>query len=101
MTLSRQSDKPPGPFATRRTKYEIWAEVMEACVWEARTQTWLMRKIGLKTQVLKNALEFLVTAQLIQQIDAPKVGLYEFKTTEKGREALRKYYELVKQYFSK
>ena len=87
----------PGP---RRTKYERWVELLEACVWESRTQSWLMRHLGLKTQMIKEDLQFLLDAGLFEQIDAPEAGIYVFKTTEKGREALDQFYKLVTQFFT-
>ena len=59
-----------------------------------------MRKLGLKTKIIKEALRFLIAAQLIAQLDDPKVGIYEFKTTEKGRTALNQFYTLVTQFFT-
>ena len=88
----------PGP---RRTKYERWVEILEACVWEVRTQSWLMRHLGMKTRIMKVDLAFLVDTALLQQMDEPQEGLYEFKTTEKGREALSQFYKLVTQFFAK
>ena len=74
---------------------------MEACVWHVRTQTWLMQKLGLKASVLKDALNFLTANQLLEEQPEPEVGIYEFKTTNKGQDALKKYLELVEHYFSK
>ncbi|MHA1938726.1 MAG: winged helix-turn-helix domain-containing protein [Candidatus Thorarchaeota archaeon] len=87
----------PGP---RRTKYERWVELLEACVWESRTQSWLMRHLGLKTQMIKEDLDFLIVAGLFEQVDEPEAGIYVFKTTEKGREALEQFYILVTQFFT-
>ncbi|MHA1961338.1 MAG: winged helix-turn-helix domain-containing protein [Candidatus Thorarchaeota archaeon] len=87
----------PGP---RRTKYERWVELLEACVWESRTQSWLMRQLGLKTQMIKEDLDFLVSAGLFKQVDEPEAGIYVFRTTEKGREALEQFYTLVTQFFT-
>ncbi|MFX0107485.1 MAG: winged helix-turn-helix domain-containing protein [Candidatus Hodarchaeota archaeon] len=87
----------PGP---RRTKYERWVELLEACVWESRTQSWLMRHLGLKTQMIKEDIQFLLDAGLFEQVDAPEEGIYVFKTTEKGREALDQFYTLVTQFFT-
>ena len=87
----------PGP---RRTKYERWVELLEACVWESRTQSWLMRHLGLKTQMIKDDIRFLLDAGLFLQVDEPEAGIYVFKTTEKGREALDQFYTLVAQFFT-
>jgi len=87
----------PGP---RRTKYERWVELLEACIWKPRTQSWLMRQLGLKTQMIKEDLQFLLEAGLFIQVDEPEAGIYVFKTTEKGREALDQFYTLVTQFFT-
>ncbi|MFQ5820225.1 MAG: winged helix-turn-helix domain-containing protein [Candidatus Heimdallarchaeota archaeon] len=83
----------------RRSKFEIWAELLEACARTARTQSWLLRKVGLKTSAIKEALDFLVTANLIEQLPTSDSDLREFRTTEKGEEALTQYYNLVTKYF--
>jgi predicted transcriptional regulator len=59
-----------------------------------------MRHLGLKTQMIKEDLQFLLDAGLFEQIDAPEEGIYVFKTTEKGREALDQFYILVTQFFA-
>ena len=82
-------------------KYEIWSEILEACAWTAKTQSWLMRKLGLKTSAMKDALTFLVSAQLLTKHDEPKPIQYLYKTTEKGKSALQRYYELVTEYFTR
>jgi predicted transcriptional regulator len=94
----RPHDWTPGP---RRTKYERWVEILEACVWEVRTQSWLMRHLGMKTQIIKEDLSFLLEADLLKQMDEPQEGIYEFKTTDKGRDALTQFYKLVTQFFAK
>jgi predicted transcriptional regulator len=86
---------------SRRTKYERWVEILEACVWEVRSQSWLMRHLGMKTQLMKEDLSFLLDAELLEQLEEPQAGIYEFKTTEKGREALTQFYKLVTQFFAK
>jgi len=60
-----------------------------------------MRHLGMKTQIMKDDLAFLVDAELLDQMDEPQEGIYEFKTTEKGREALTQFYKLVTQFFAK
>ncbi len=59
-----------------------------------------MRHLGLKTQMIKEDIQFLLDAGLFEQIDAPEAGIYVFKTTEKGREALNQFYKLVTQFFT-
>jgi len=58
-----------------------------------------MRNSGLKTQMIKEDLQFLLDAGLLIQVDEPEAGIYVFKTTEKGREALAQFYRLVTQFF--
>ena len=100
------SESPSGPLkvkappSTRRSKFEIWSELLEACAWHTRTQSWLMRRLGLKTSAIKEALEFLVSGQLLEQLNDPQVGTYEFCITEKGRIALHQYFELVETLFT-
>ena len=84
----------------RRSKFEIWAELLEACVRTPRTQSWLLRRVGLKTQAIKEALDFLVTTGLIEQLKSLNKNSGGFKTTKKGEEALTQYYELVTKYFA-
>ena len=83
----------------RRSKFEIWAELLEACARTPRTQSWLLRRVGLKTRAIKEALDFLVTAGLIETQSSPDSDLGEFRTTAKGEEALTQYYQLVTKYF--
>ncbi|MFQ6125417.1 MAG: winged helix-turn-helix domain-containing protein [Candidatus Heimdallarchaeota archaeon] len=85
----------------RRSKFEIWIEVLEACVRGVRTQSWLLRKIGLKTKVIKEVLGFLMAAGLIKQQSTSKGNgsRWEFWTTAKGEAALTYYYQLVTKFF--
>jgi len=83
----------------RRSKFEIWAELLEVCARTPRTQSWLLRRVGLKTQAIKEALDFLVTAGLIENLPSADSDLGEFQTTKKGEEALTQYYDLVTKYF--
>ncbi len=80
---------------TRRSKFEIWAELLEACARTSRTQSWLLRKVGLKTSAIKEALDFLNTAGLLSQQNVNN----EFITTKKGESALTQYYQLITKYF--
>lgn len=59
-----------------------------------------MRHLGLKTQMIKEDLEFLVNAGLFKQLDKPEEGIYVFKTTDRGRAALEQFYTLVTQFFT-
>ena len=84
-------------ISSRRSKFEIWTEVLESCLRKKRTQTWLLREIRLKTSAIKEIIEFLTSRDLIQQYNED--DLVKYQTTERGEEVLKKYYILVKDYF--
>jgi predicted transcriptional regulator len=84
----------------RRNKFEIWAEVLEACARNARTQSWLLRKVGLKTRTTKEVIYFLQTVGLIEQLTEFDNGYRSFRTTRKGESALIQYYELISKFFT-
>jgi len=83
----------------RRSKFEIWAELLESCARTPRTQSWLLRRVGLKTKAIKEALHFLMTAELIEELTMSEDDRREFRTTAKGEEALTQYYQLITKYF--
>ena len=83
--------------SSRRSKFEIWAEVLEYCIKQNRTQTWLLRETRLKTSAIKKALHFLLSRNLIEQIEDE--DLLKYKTTERGKEVLTKFYTIVNDYF--
>ena len=85
-------------MSSRRNKFEIWSEVMESCLRTSRTQTWLLRKIRLKTAAIKEILEFLLSRRLIEQIDEADGSKY--RTTKKGEQALMQYYNLINDFFN-
>ena len=85
--------------AVRRSKFEIWAELLEACARNARTQSWLMRQVGLKTKAIKEALDFLLTTGLIEQLHSSDWNLGKYQTSTKGKEALTQYYQLITKFF--
>lgn len=58
-----------------------------------------MRKVGLNTAAAKEALGILTKGELLEQVSEPKVGVFEFKTTEKGKAALAQYYQLITSFF--
>ena len=58
-----------------------------------------MRKVGLNTAAAKDALGILTRGELLEQVSQPTAGVYEFKATEKGREALAQYYQLITYFF--
>lgn len=93
-TLKKKKQSP------RRTKYEVWAELLESCKRKERTQYWLLHKLGLTTNTTKEALKFLMAAQLIEQLNEPKNRVVKYKTTAKGLEALNIYQLLTTEYFS-
>ena len=83
--------------SSRRNKFEIWAEVLEFCLRAKRTQTWLLRETRLKTSVIKETLQFLLSRNLIQQLNDDDGKKYQ--TTERGEEVLKRFYTLVNDYF--
>ncbi len=83
--------------SSRRNKFEIWAEVLEFCLRAKRTQTWLLRETRLKTSAIKETLQFLLSRNLIEQLNDDDVKKYQ--TTERGEEVLNRFYTLVKEYF--
>ncbi len=87
-------------MTSRRSKFEIWAECLEACVREGRTQSWLLRELRLKTSAIKEAIDFLENGELLEASENVDSGNTEYKTTQKGEEALAQYYELITNYFS-
>ena len=84
-------------MTAKRNKFEIWSEVLESCLRTPRTQTWLLREIRLKTQVIKETLQFLLLRHLVEQID--DINGIRYQTTKKGEEALIKYYNLINSFF--
>jgi predicted transcriptional regulator len=83
-------------MSLRRNRFEIWSEILEGCLRTCRTQSWLIRKVGVKTSVLKEALEAFEEKGLIEKVENTEVGLnFEFRTTKKGEQALLHYYELI------
>ena len=55
--------------SSKRSKFEIWSEILESCLRRPRSQTWLLRKIRLKTKTVKTALQFLQSRELLEQIE--------------------------------
>ena len=96
--MSAASDR-TGYRASRRGKFEIWSALLEACLRTPRTQSWLMRKVGLNTAAIKEALSILTSGELLEQESEPTAGIFEFKTTEKGKAALAQYYQLITSFF--
>jgi predicted transcriptional regulator len=84
--------------SSRRSKFEIWAEVLEFCLRARRSQTWLLRKTRLKTSAIKETLQFLVSRKLIEQ--KSDGDILKYQTTERGEEVLKRFYTLVNDYFN-
>jgi len=83
--------------SSRRNKFEIWAEVLEFCLRAKRTQTWLLRETRLKTSTIKETLHFLLSRNLIEQLNDDSVAKYH--TTDRGEEVIKRFYSLVNDYF--
>jgi len=83
--------------SSRRSKFEIWAEVLEFCLRVKRTQTWLLRETRLKTSGIKKTLQFLISRNLIQQIN--EGDLVKYQTTSRGEDVLKRFYTLINEYF--
>jgi predicted transcriptional regulator len=66
-----------------------------------RTQSWLLRQLRLKTNAIKDALDFLLKAELICEIKELEQDLRLYQTTQKGEDALNTYYKLITKYFGK
>ncbi len=84
--------------SSRRSKFEIWSEVLEFCLRAKRTQTWLLRKTRLKTSAIKETLQFLLSRKLIEKLNDGDSTKYQ--TTGRGEEVLKKFYTLINDYFN-
>ncbi len=87
-----------GP-TTRRTKYEIWAEILEVCLKSPRSQSWILRELRLKTVNAKEALDFLSERGLIEMIHLENSKWDGYRTTILGKQALHDFYKLLRHYF--
>jgi predicted transcriptional regulator len=85
----------------RRNPFDVWAELMEACLWTSRTQSWLLRQLRLNTAAIKEAIEYLVKSELIAEIISEEIENRQYKTTLKGKKALQSYYDLITNYFGR
>ena len=83
--------------SSRRSKFEIWAEVLELCLRVKRTQTWLLRETRLKTNTIRETLHFLMSRNLILQVNDDDIVKYQ--TTARGEEVLTRFYTLINDYF--
>ena len=80
---------------SRRTKYEIWVDILESCLNESKTQSYLVRMLRLKTDHAKESIDFLMTRNLLQMKNEGKNDWIEYFTTTKGKKALYLYYKLI------
>ncbi len=83
--------------SSKRSKFEIWSKVLEFCLRKKRSQTWLLQNARLNTSSIKEALQFLLPRNLIEELNEENV--IKFQTTAKGEEALQKFYTLINDYF--
>lgn len=83
--------------SSKRSKFEIWAEILELCLRKKRTQTWLLKKTRLQTSTIKRALQFLSSRNLIDQLNDDE--FIKYQTTDRGKETLERFYTLINEYF--
>jgi predicted transcriptional regulator len=84
--------------SSRRTKYDIWSEILQSCIKTQRTKFWLTSRLRLSWKFVDDAIRFLTTAKLIEPIKHIDETTH-YKTTAKGQEALNAYELLVEKYF--
>ena len=101
MNFEEETNNKFGPNKQRRSRFELWSEVLDFCLWNGRTQSWLIRKMGVNTRTIKEVLEFLLVRKLIEKKQGEKNGGEVYFTTEPGKEALKQYYLLVSKFFVK
>jgi predicted transcriptional regulator len=82
----------------RRNKYDILALILSACRKQPRTQSWLVRHLGLSTSSAKKFVNFLRDAKLIEANKHQEQKTYA--TSAKGKKALKHYIALTAEYFS-
>jgi predicted transcriptional regulator len=85
---------------SRRTKYDIWSDILESCVKKQRTRFWLTSRLGLSWKVVDESLRFLTTAKLIEATKLQRKETTKYKTTAKGQEALITYRRLLIEYYA-
>jgi len=80
---------------TRRARFDIMADILKASVGGAR-KTQLMYQCNLSFQQLKKYLSILMQKGLLKSVFAKKeTPTNLFKTTEKGRNFLRRYRNMI------
>jgi predicted transcriptional regulator len=85
----------------RRTKYEIWVEILEICLNKPLHQSKILRELRLKTEMVKEALNFLKKRGLIEETEIEKDNWTAYRTTLKGKQALNHFYTLIQKFFTK
>jgi predicted transcriptional regulator len=84
---------------SRRTKYDLWSEILESCVENQRTKFWLTSRLRLSYKVVDECLRFLSNRKLIETTESQNETT-KYKTTVEGQEALSAYKLLVGKYFT-
>ena len=101
MNFEEETNKDFGPNKQRRSRFELWSEVLDVCLWNGRTQSWLIWKVGVNTRTIKEVLDFLQARKLIEKKQEENNGGDLYFTTESGKEALKQFYLLVSKFFAK
>ena len=89
-----------GEKLLRRTKYEIWVEILEVCLNEPHHQSWILKELSLKTDLVKKSIAFLLERNLLIEIIDEEDKWTAYRTTMKGKEALSHFYQLMTNFFS-
>ena len=84
----------------RRTKYEIWVEILEICLNTPHHQSFILHSLGSKTELVKNALDYLLSRELISEMNTDEQKWVSYQTTLKGKQALSQFYDLITKFFS-
>jgi predicted transcriptional regulator len=93
LTTRKTTEQP-----SRRTKYDLWSEILDSCVEKQRTKFWLTSRLRLSYKVVDESLRFLTNGKLIKTTERQSETT-KYKTTVKGQEALNVYKLLVEKYF--
>ena len=81
-----------------RNKYDILALILDSCRKQPRSQSWLVRHLGIPSSSAKKFVNFLIAAKLIEANKRQEQKTYT--TTARGKKALKHYIALTAQYFS-
>ena len=90
-----------GPKKHKRSKFELWFELLEYCTRTARTQSWLINKLGVKHASIKALIDILLKNKLIEITKTEDNRYDAYLTTSKGEESLKQYYHLISSFFTK